>query len=170
MQLETETFYVIQLHSTIIATCSWSTVNRVRTSFLVDFRSRTSQKERISWFLRLVLETCNPIYASACIQQADLATERERHLTTEMPAERTKLDFLCPIRRSAIGQASCLNCERSRQLTFPLCCYVYVGTERSQRWRVVRKTSCRCCISRQKNDPYQSNCILKLFEMYLKCI
>ena len=56
-----------------------------------------------------------------------------------MPAERTKLDFLCQIRRSAIGQASCLNCERSRQLTFPLCCYVYVGTEGSQRWFVCIK-------------------------------
>ena len=68
MQLETEAFYVIQLPSTIIATRFWSTVNRVRTSFLVDFRSRTSYKERISWFLRLVLEAYNPIYASACIQ------------------------------------------------------------------------------------------------------
>ena len=52
----------------------------------------------------------------------DLAKERERHLTTGKRAERTKLDFRCPICRSAIGQASCLICARRRQLTFPLCC------------------------------------------------
>ena len=34
--------------------------------------------------------------------QADLATERESHLTTGRSAERTKLDFRCPICRSAI--------------------------------------------------------------------
>ena len=52
----------------------------------------------------------------------DLAKERERHLTTGKRAERTKLDFRCPICRSAIGQASCLICARRRQPTFPLCC------------------------------------------------
>ena len=52
-----------------------------------------------------------------------LATERERNLTTGKRAERTKLDFRCPICRSAIGQASCLICARRRQLTFPFCCY-----------------------------------------------
>ena len=36
---------------------------------------------------------------------ADLATERERYLTTGKRAKRTKLDFRCPICRSAIGQA-----------------------------------------------------------------
>ena len=36
---------------------------------------------------------------------ADLATERERHLKTGKRAKRTKLDFRCPICRSAIGQA-----------------------------------------------------------------
>ena len=41
-------------------------------------------------------------------QKTDLATERERHLTTGKRAERTKLDFRCPIFRSTIGQASCL--------------------------------------------------------------
>ena len=35
---------------------------------------------------------------------ADLETERERHLTTGKRAKRTKLDFRCPICRSAIGQ------------------------------------------------------------------
>ena len=30
-------------------------------------------------------------------QQADLATERERHLATGERAERTELDFRCPI-------------------------------------------------------------------------
>ena len=54
--------------------------------------------------------------------KADLATERERHLTTGKRAERTKLDFRCPICRSAIGQASCLICARRCQLTFPFCC------------------------------------------------
>ena len=39
---------------------------------------------------------------------ADLATERERLLTTEKRAERTKRDFRYPICRSTIGQASCL--------------------------------------------------------------
>ena len=52
-------------------------------------------------------------------QQVDVATERERHLTTGKRAERTKLDFRCPICHSAIGQASCLICARRRQLTFP---------------------------------------------------
>ena len=36
--------------------------------------------------------------------------------------KRTKLDFRCPISRSAIGQASCLICARRRQMTFPFCC------------------------------------------------
>ena len=53
---------------------------------------------------------------------ADLATEWERHLTTGKRAERTKLDFRCPIYHSAIGQASYLICARRRQLTFPFCC------------------------------------------------
>ena len=55
-------------------------------------------------------------------QQADLATERERHLTTGNRAERTKLDFRSPICRSAIGQVSCFICARRLQLTFPFCC------------------------------------------------
>ena len=55
------------------------------------------------------------------IYLTDLATARERHLTTGKRAERTKLDFWCPICRSAIGQASCLICARRRQLTFPFC-------------------------------------------------
>ena len=37
-------------------------------------------------------------------------------------AEETKLDFRCTIFGSAIDQASCLICSRSRQLTFPFCC------------------------------------------------
>ena len=52
----------------------------------------------------------------------DLATERERHLTTGKRAERTKLDSQCLICRSATGQASCLICAHRRQLTFPFCC------------------------------------------------
>ena len=36
----------------------------------------------------------------------DLATGQERQLTTGKHAERSKLDFQCPICRSAIGQAS----------------------------------------------------------------
>ena len=39
---------------------------------------------------------------------SDLATKRERNLTTEKRAERTKLDFRCRIWRSAIGHTSCL--------------------------------------------------------------
>ena len=57
-----------------------------------------------------------------CPRQAGLATGRERQLTTGKRAERTKHDFRCSIYRSAIGQASCLICARSRQLTFPFCC------------------------------------------------
>ena len=53
---------------------------------------------------------------------ADLATERERHLTTGKRAESTKLDLQCPICRSATGQASCLICARRRQLTFLFSC------------------------------------------------
>ena len=52
----------------------------------------------------------------------DLATERERHLTTGKRAERTKIDFRCPICRCTIGQASCLICARSRQRTLSFCC------------------------------------------------
>ena len=55
------------------------------------------------------------------IKQAVLVAERERHLTKEKRVERTKLDFRCPIYRSAIGQASSLICLLSRQLTFSLC-------------------------------------------------
>ena len=39
-------------------------------------------------------------------KQADLATGRERQLTTGKRAERTKHDFRCSIYRSAIGHAS----------------------------------------------------------------
>ena len=55
-------------------------------------------------------------------KQADLATGRERQLTTEKRAERTKHDFRCQIGRSAIDQASCLICARRRQLMLPFCC------------------------------------------------
>ena len=55
-------------------------------------------------------------------RKADLATECERHLTTEKRAKTTKLDFWFPICPSAIGQACCLICARRRQLTFPFCC------------------------------------------------
>ena len=63
-----------------------------------------------------------PQFVSEQRRQADLATERERHLTTGKRAERTKLDFRSPIGHSAIGQASCLICARCRQPTFPFCC------------------------------------------------
>ena len=43
----------------------------------------------------------------------DLATERERHLTTRKRTERTKIDFRRPICRCTIGQASCLICTQS---------------------------------------------------------
>ena len=50
------------------------------------------------------------------LQSADLATGRERQLTTGKRAERAKHDFRFQICRSA--QASCLICARCRQLTF----------------------------------------------------
>ena len=56
--------------------------------------------------------------------KADLATERERHMTTGKRAKTTKLDFRCSICRSAIGQTSCLICACRRQLTFPPCCQI----------------------------------------------
>ena len=43
-----------------------------------------------------------------CMHQADLATERERHLTTGKRAKRTKLAFRFPISRSTIGQVACV--------------------------------------------------------------
>ena len=46
----------------------------------------------------------------------NIATGRERHLTTGKRAERTKHDFRCSICCSAIGQNSCLICARRRQL------------------------------------------------------
>ena len=53
----------------------------------------------------------------------DLGTEGESHsATTAKRAVRTKLEFRRPICRCAIGQASCLICARSRQLTLPFCC------------------------------------------------
>ena len=69
-----------------------------------------------------MLEIVTAFLVSGCVLFTDLATEGERHLTTGKRAERTKLDFRCPIGRSAIGQASCLICARSRQLTPPFCC------------------------------------------------
>ena len=54
--------------------------------------------------------------------KADLATERERQLTTGTRTEWTERDFRCPICRSAIGQASCLVCPRTRQLTLTYTC------------------------------------------------
>ena len=39
------------------------------------------------------------------------------HLTTGKNAERTKLDFRCPICHSAIGQPSCLICACRRQIS-----------------------------------------------------
>ena len=44
--------------------------------------------------------------------KADLARERELHLTTVKRVERTNLDFRCPICHTAIGQASYLVCAR----------------------------------------------------------
>ena len=64
---------------------------------------------------------CGFFYVPASIL-SDLATGRERQLTTEKRAENTKHDLRCPICRSAIGQASCLICARRRQLTFPFFC------------------------------------------------
>ena len=40
------------------------------------------------------------------LARTDLAIEREGYLTTEKRAERTKLDFLCPIWSSAISPAN----------------------------------------------------------------
>ena len=63
---------------------------------------------------------CQVVPVLTLTHLADLATER--HLTTGKRAERTKLDFRCPICRSASGQASCLICACSSQLAFPFCC------------------------------------------------
>ena len=50
---------------------------------------------------------------------ADLATERERHLTTGKRAERTNLDVPRPLCHSASGQASYLVCAPpAYELTF----------------------------------------------------
>ena len=61
--------------------------------------------------------TCSPL-----ITPTGWFSKRERHLTTGKRAERTKLDFRCPICCTAIGQPSCLICARRRQLTFPFFC------------------------------------------------
>ena len=63
-----------------------------------------------------MLEIFTTFLVSGCVLFTDLVTERERHLTTGKRAERTKLEFRCPICRSAIGQAICLIYARSRQL------------------------------------------------------
>ena len=53
--------------------------------------------------------------------EKSLAPRVECHLTTGKRAERTKLDFRCPICRTAIGQASYLTWASRRQPTFPFC-------------------------------------------------
>ena len=55
-------------------------------------------------------------------ERADLATERERQLTTGKRAVRTERDFRCLICRTAIGQAISLIFARRRHLMLPLCC------------------------------------------------
>ena len=60
-----------------------------------------------------MLEIVTAFLVSGCVLFTDLATEGERHLTTGKRAERTKLDFRCPMCRSATGQASCLICAQS---------------------------------------------------------
>ena len=60
-------------------------------------------------------------------QQADLATERERHLTTGKRAK--GLNSTSGAQFAAeplvkLGQASCLICARRLQLTFPFCCQI----------------------------------------------
>ena len=63
----------------------------------------------------------SPLSLPAPVQkQADLATERERHLTTAKRAERNKLDFRCPICRSAVGQTSCFICARRSSTDIPV--------------------------------------------------
>ena len=81
----------------------------------------------------------SPVLLRKCTKLADLATERERHLTTGKRSERTKLNFRYPICRSAIGQFSCLICARSRQQTFPFCCSLnLINRRRRQRERLKR--------------------------------
>ena len=54
------------------------------------------------------------------VKYADLATERERQLTTGRRSESTKRDFWCPICHSAIGQASCHHsCRQTFDLRVP---------------------------------------------------
>ena len=48
-----------------------------------------------------MLEIVTAFLVSGCVLFTDLATEREGHLTTGKRAERTKLDFRCPMCRSA---------------------------------------------------------------------
>ena len=60
--------------------------------------------------------TCPQSSLGFLFNQVDLATEWERQLTMGKRAKRTAGDFLSPICRSAIGQASCLICASLRQL------------------------------------------------------
>ena len=89
--------------------------------------AHNEQCKKEGYFWRVIshasgyLHTASQTYS----YKAYLATERERHLTTGKPAEKTKLDFRCPICCSDIGQASCFICPRSRQLTFSFCCLQY---------------------------------------------
>ena len=76
-----------------------------------------------------MLEIVTAFLVSGCVLFTDLATERERHLTTGKRAERTKLDFRRPICRSAIGQASSLICRRSRQLLLNQLLHLFHKTE-----------------------------------------
>ena len=81
-----------------------------------------SNGHRLSWASRSlvidhdVLTTyCGTISSTVVVhEQSDLATERERRLTTGRRAERADRDFRCPICCCAFGQAGFFISERLR--------------------------------------------------------
>ena len=82
---------------------------------------RSREKNFFSWeklFARVTIKTWQKPETAL---EKSLAPRVECHLTTGKRAERTKLDFRCPICRTAIGQASYLTWASRRQPTFPFC-------------------------------------------------
>ena len=58
--------------------------------------------------------------ASTVRHKADLAIEWEHYLTTGKSAERTRLDFRCPICRSTIGQSQSFDLHALSSTDIPI--------------------------------------------------
>ena len=117
-----------RVHSTQDSSCAgkkiipdWTSVHTKERWFRRDFCNGTVC-DAVALHFRDRRSVASLLHRLPATTTIDLATERERHLTTEKRAKTTKLDFRCSICRSAIGQSSCLICACRRQPTFRFCC------------------------------------------------